>query len=521
MSARTLRKVKYASGTVLAVVALAVLGSMFTVGDEKTGSDPAKLAAARQETKIGHQEAIDYATALSQTFRKAAEKVLPSVVTIQRTIPASPAKKNATPERNFGFDDQNSPFGDRPTDPFLRRFFEDLPNLREIPRGPQRSAGSGVIIDSNGTILTNNHVVSGGGKVVVRLHDGREFEAAEVRTDPKTDLAVIRLKGARSLPAAALGDSDQLQIGDWVIAAGQPFGLADTVTAGIISAKGRGLGITAREEFLQTDAAINPGNSGGPLVNLHGEVIGINTAISTTNGGYQGVGFAIPINLAKWVSQQLTEHGSVKRAYLGIGIQQVTSELSSQLGMQSTAGALVTEVRPNSPASEAKIQPGDVVVEYGGNTISEPRDLQGLVEQSTIGSKQALVVLRDGKRVSLELTVREQPQDYGVALGETMSETPETSSFDELGLEVAPLTEDVASQLGLQGATGVVITAVEAGSPAANAGLTASMVISQVGQKKVASVQEFRAAIKDQSPQKGVLLLVRSSEGSRFVVVKQ
>ena len=521
MSARTLRRVKYASGTALAVVALAVVGSMFTIGQEKIGSDSANPAAARQETKIGQQEAIDYATALSQTFRSAAEKVLPSVVTIQHTIPATPAKKDAVPERNFGFNDENSPFGDLPMDPFLRRFFEDLPNLREIPRGPQRSAGSGVIIDSNGTILTNNHVVSGGGKIVVRLHDGRQFEASEVRTDPKTDLAVIRLKDARSLPAATLGDSDQLQIGDWVIAAGQPFGLADTVTAGIISAKGRGLGITAREEFLQTDAAINPGNSGGPLVNLHGEVVGINTAISTTNGGYQGVGFAIPINLAKWVSQQLTEHGSVRRAYLGIGIQQITPELASQLGMPSTEGALVTEVRPNSPAKEAKIQPGDVVVEYAGGTISDPRDLQRLVEQSTIGSKQSLVVLRDGKRVPLQLTVREQPKNYGLALSESTSEAPETSSFDELGLEVAPLTEDVASQLGLEGATGVVITAVESGSPAANAGLTTSMVISQVGQKKVTSVQEFRAAMKEQSPQKGLLLLVRSPEGSRFVVVKQ
>ena len=237
--------------------------------------------------------------------------------------------------------------------------------MPDIPHGVSGS-GSGVIVDPSGIILTNNHVVAGGGEVTVRLGDGREFKAVGIKTDPKSDLAIVRIEAGSPLPAARLGRSSEVEVGDWVLALGQPFGLEGTVTAGIVSAKGRGLGITDREDFIQTDAAINPGNSGGPLVNLDGEVIGINTAISTNSGGYQGVGFAIPIDLAKWVGGQLEQSGTVHRAYLGVVIQPVTQEIAEQLKVKVHNGVLVREVRDNTPAAKAGVQPGDVILRFAG-----------------------------------------------------------------------------------------------------------------------------------------------------------
>lgn len=488
---------------------------------------PVATSAAAAAPLPANDPAFDYATGLSKVFRHAADRVMPSVVTIQRT---AIVKSQSSAEPRGNGDDrggQLQPFGELFNDPLFKRFFgDDLPSfpgtpLPDVPSGPQLSMGSGVIIDSSGVILTNNHVVEGGGKVMVRLHDGREFEAAEVKTDPKTDLAVVRIKDAGTLPAAQLGDSGQLQVGDWVIAVGDPFGLAETVTAGIISAKGRGIGITAREEFLQTDAAINPGNSGGPLVNLRGEVVGINTAITSRSGGFQGIGFAIPVNLAKWVSGQLIERGTVTRAYLGVGIQQVTPELASQLGLKETGGTVVTEVRANSPAGEAGVKTGDVVVEFGGHAIHNAREIQAFVEKSPVGSKQPLTVIRDGKRMTLNVTVREQPKDYGLARNDVSAGSAyQGETYEQLGIEISNITPEVADQLGLQGAQGVVITSVRSGSLAQLAGLSTSMVIERVGQKPVKTVDDFRAAMKDQSLAKGVLLLVRSREGSRFVVIK-
>lgn len=465
--------------------------------------------------------ALSHAQGLSEAFRYAAEQVLPAVVSIRnevrprvvRTDPRSP--RGARPRLPKEFEE---------LDPFFRRFFEEFqfPDGFELREMPRMSSGSGVIIDPAGLILTNNHVVAGGGKITVRLHDGREFEATEVKTDPNTDLAVVRIKADGALPSARLGDSDQLRIGDWVLAVGQPFGLENTVTAGIVSATGRAVGITRYDEFIQTDAAINPGNSGGPLVNLMGEVVGINTAISTSSGGFQGVGFAIPVNVAKWVSSQLIKEGKVHRAYLGIGIQPLDQALASQLGLPSQHGALVTEVQPDSPAAKAGIQPRDVIVEFAGTKITSPRNLAALASRSPIGSTQPIVVIRDGKRLELKVTLREAPPNYGerplrpVQPGEEEG----TTQFNKLGLQVGPLTPDVANQLGLAGTSGVVITAVEEGSPADRAGLAPSMVITQVGRKPVRSVAEFEAEINQASLEKGVLLLVRSAEGSRFVVLK-
>lgn len=461
------------------------------------------------------QQSLNQANSLSSAFRAAANHVTPAVVTI-RTMPADLKQVSGpdTSQFNNGLPDELKDH------PFFKRFFDGSPQGRQgRPDEPRQGGGqgSGVIIDSSGIILTNNHVVKGGGKVVVVLQDGREFEATEVKTDPSTDIAVVRIDAGESLTTAVIGNSDQMDVGDWVIAVGAPFGLKETVTAGIISAKSRGIGITAREEFLQTDAAINPGNSGGPLVNLNGEVVGINTAISSTSGGYQGIGFAVPINMAQWVSNQLVNTGSVKRAFLGVGIQQVTSDLSQQFGLGTVSGAAVTGIRPDSPAAKAGVKAGDVIVEFDGRTIDSPRTLQGTVERAVVGKDHKLIVMRNGKPV--ELTVRVSELQDNLTVSDRGSTA--TTQLNDVGLEVADLNDDVAAKLDMSGVSGVVITHVKRGSAAERAGLVTEMVITRVGDTDITSPAEFSEVMKDQLNEDGVLLLVRTRNASRFVVLKK
>jgi len=505
-------------------VLLAVVALLGLVGWAVAASIPANA-----NTKADSNHGENYATTLSKAFREAADKVLPSVVTIRNTPGVTEQSKGRDPRPNgelertpFG-QFPGTPFGDLFENPEFRRFFKELPSMPrfQMPRHGVQGMGSGVIIDKSGIVLTNNHVVDGGGKITVRLHDGREFEAVEVKQDPKTDLAVVRIEGAGSLTPAHFGDSDTAKVGDWVLALGQPFGLEGTVTAGIVSAKGRGIGISPRENFIQTDAAINPGNSGGPLVNLAGEVIGINTAISSRTGGYQGVGFAVPINLAKWVSRQLVDSGTVHRAYLGVVIQPVTQPLAEQFGVKVHGGVLATEVMPGSPAANAGLKPGDVIVEFDGKAVAQPNELQGLVEETKIDSRQPMVVVRDGKRVTLEVTVHEQPADYGLARnGSQGFGNAESSRFDKLGIEVETLNADIAEQLGIHGSEGVVVTHVRSGSPADLAGLTTGMVITEANRKPLKTVDDLRKALDEQPLEKGTLLLVRTAQDARFVVVK-
>ncbi|MEK6263127.1 MAG: trypsin-like peptidase domain-containing protein, partial [Planctomycetota bacterium] len=302
---------------------------------------------------------------LSVAFRTVAAEAVPSIVSIETTTKARQVQGRG----------QQIQEGDIP--PSFRQFFQNDPQLEELfknrGRGraipQQRGMGSGFIIDASGVILTNNHVVKGADEVKVRLHDGREFIARDVKTDPRTDVAIVRIE-ASGLKAIKLGDSHAMQVGDWVLAIGSPFGLDTSVTAGIISAKGRNNKITDRADFLQTDAAINPGNSGGPLVNLHGEVIGINTAIATESGGYDGIGFAIPTHIAGWVSQQLMASGEVKRGYIGTQIQAVDANIAKQFNVKVRDGALVRSVMPKSPAEKAGLEPGDVILKLNGQAIS-------------------------------------------------------------------------------------------------------------------------------------------------------
>jgi serine protease Do len=491
---------------------------------------PAEKASSSANASQEPIPAAAYARELSSVFHNAAEKVSPSVVMITNAPavverPHSRGDKSMPPDdkaREFSFGFKGTPFGELFNNPQFRQFFNETPEMPNMPgRRGIMGAGSGVIVDPSGVILTNNHVVEGGGKIMVRLQDGREFRAVDIKTDPSTDIAVLRIEGAGTLQAAKLGDSDATKVGDWVLALGQPFGLQGTVTAGIISAKGRGLGTSNREDFIQTDAAINPGNSGGPLVDLSGEVIGINTAITTSSGAYQGVGFAIPIDLAKWVGKQLVESGSVRRAYLGVVIQPVTQPLASQFHVKVHQGVVVTEVRPDSPADKAGLKTGDIVLQFAGKSVSGPRELQSLVEQTKIGNTAPLVILRDGKQMTLNATTAELPSETNVAESPAIEGNKgETTQFDKLGIQAETLTPKIAEQLGVSAEHGAVITDVRSGTPADMAGLSTGMIITEANRRPVNSVDDLRKALGEKPLEKGVLLLLRTPEGSRYVAIE-
>jgi serine protease Do len=502
------------------VLSAAVVGTAVTLGatlwqPEVTGQDRSN----EPQTTVTEREAAPakkQANAISLAFRRAAELATPSVVRIDAH---TKAKQVQTTRGNSRLRGEN---------PFQGTPFEDMFPGFEFPdnsqgRVPQRNGvGSGVIIDAKGIVLTNNHVVEGADTVTVKLSDGREFQATDIKTDPASDLAVLRLKNAKNLPAAKLGDSDQMEIGDWVMAIGNPFELETTVSAGIISGKGRSLGRIQRAEFLQTDAAINPGNSGGPLVNLEGEVVGINTAIASNNGGYQGIGFAIPVNQAKWVTRQLVERGSVERGYLGVGISPVTAELAEHLNARSGEGVVVNEVMPNSPAAVAGLQEGDVVVGFNGNAVKGPRELQELVERTKVGERRTVTVLRDGKEQKLNLVIKALPQTDALAQSNENDAEEEPAAEDtfrdkRLGIDVADLSAAEASQFA--GQKGVLIRRVEPESAAAREGLRAGMLIRKVGRTSVTNVEEYAQAVKEQLDENGVLLSVRTGAGNRLVVV--
>jgi len=468
-------------------------------------------------------EGADAAKSLSAAFRRVARDAVPAIVSIE-TISRTVAQRSGDVEEML----EGTPFGD---------MFRDDPRFRDMfkqrGRTPRRqyrqhAEGSGFIIDAKGIVVTNSHVVSGAETVKVKLKDGREFLGTDIKTDPRTDVAVVRIKSDEPLPTVKLGDSDSAEVGDWVVAIGSPFGLDATVTAGIVSAKGRGPKITEREDFIQTDAAINPGNSGGPLLNLDGEVIGVNTAISTRSGGYDGVGFAVPINMVRWVANQLISDGTVHRAYMGVAIQPMTTKLAPHFGVPHGKGAIVNEVFPGSPAEASGLKQGDVVLKAGGFEISGDRGLQSVIERLKPGQNYPMIVLRDGKELTLTVQVKEMPKDYAtsVARRAKAQETeepapaaePKSTKVDALGVDVADVTPAMARELGMEGAvSGVVITSVKEDGPAQNAALREGMVISKVGQKSVKSVAELQAALKDVPAGKGISLLVRTQRGSQFV----
>lgn len=448
------------------------------------------------------------ARALSHTFAQVAAQLSPSVVRI------SISKKSAQPARRSPFG--GNPFEGSPFERFFQPFDEDEEGGDEGPAMPgprQQGMGSGVVIDARGFILTNNHVVEGADEVKVAFVDGKTIAGKIVGTDPKSDLAVVKVEHA-NLKAAKLGDSDQVAIGDWVIAIGNPFGLDHTVTVGVLSAKNRsGFQSGKYEDFLQTDASINPGNSGGPLVNLDGEVIGINTMIA---GMGTGIGFAVPSAMAKPISSQLIATGKVRRAYLGILMQDVTEELQKSLGKNAPErGALVGQVESGSPADRAGIRSGDIIVQVDGQPVDGSQSMQRNVLGKTIGQKTDLTIWRDGKTLHINATTGELPGDDARRPGAPNS----ASTPEKIGIKLKTFTPDIAERAGLpKGTKGAIVAQIQPGGPAQDAGIETGDVITEIDRKPIGSAEEAMKALAI-ARDGGHLLRILRRDGALFLVV--
>jgi serine protease Do len=445
------------------------------------------------------------------SYRDLVKRALPAVVSIESRAAAMPGKqpRRAVPD-------------DVPEE--FRRFF-DFGGGDDDP-APRGGFGSGVLVDGKGVILTNFHVVDGVTQVMVQLTDGRKFTSKDVKTDPKTDLAIVRIE-ATDLPFLELGDSDAMEIGDRVLAIGAPFGLAGTVTHGIVSAKGRSLHLNMYEDFLQTDAAINPGNSGGPLISLDGKVIGINAAIKSRSGGFQGVGLAVASNLAKNIMPQLLKDGVVRRGYLGVQIKDsLEPDVAAQLGLkQGEHGVLVTRVFEDTPGSKAGLQSGDVITTLDGKPVRNGHELQTIISRQPVGKVIEVQALRDGQPKNFSVTIEEQPKQYGttrVRVPRRIQREPDGVSIDKIGVEAVDLTEELADNLGYkEKQRGAVISRIEPDGPAADSRLQRGMLITKVDKKPVASAKELQEAIASASLEKGVLLQVETpTGGSDYVWLK-
>jgi serine protease Do len=449
------------------------------------------IGRASAEPAVVHSQTGSEQPAISSPFTALAEKCTPSVVNVK-----------VTKVEKAGFGEMQTPWG-----PF-GDFFNN-------PRYPQdrtvQGAGSGVIISKDGYILTNNHVVEGAKELTVTLADKGEFKAQIVGEDPKTDIAIVKIDAGENLPSADIGDSDQIKVGDWVLAIGNPFGLGDTVTSGIVSAKGRVIGAGPYDDFIQTDASINPGNSGGPLFNMKGEVIGINTAIISDG---QGIGFAIPVNTAKPLIPQLEANGEVTRGYLGANIQSITPDLSKALKMEQSKGALVAEVVPGGPADKAGIKAGDVIVSFDGKPVHDSHDLPAMVAATAIGSEVPITLIRNGKEIRIAAVIAKL-ESGGARLAE--SKLPPQGKW---GLQLQDLNAETARQLGLKADHGVVVAGVQPASPAYRALIKPGDVILEVNRQAVKSVNDLKEKIARAENGDALLLLVKNAQGSRYVVLK-
>jgi serine protease Do len=431
-----------------------------------------------------------------------AKKVAPSVVNVYSTRKIH--ERESSPLFN---------------DPFFRRFFHE----DQTPAKPQveEGLGSGVIVSDDGFIITNNHVVENSSDIRVAFAGGEEHPAKVVGTDPATDIAVLKIE-ARNLPAIVLGDSDKLQVGDSVLAVGNPFGVGQTVTKGIVSAVGRsGFGIVNYEDFIQTDASINPGNSGGALTDILGRLVGINTAIISRSGGYQGIGFAVPINMARYVMDQIIEHGKVIRGYLGIHIQSLTPDLAKAFDVRAKGGALVADVSPKSPAAKAGVKEGDVITEFNGNPVTDSRHLQLMVSETAPGTKAQLEVLRKGQREDLTVTLGELPtEELAQAQGKSAPEAHSSRASFLPGVAVSTLDSQARHEFDVPSSVnGIVVTEVDPGSTAERAGLHSGDVIQEVDHQAVHSLRDATNA--RQAAQSGtVLLKVWSNGSSHFVALE-
>jgi serine protease Do len=433
---------------------------------------------------------------MSKAFESVAKQVEPAVVNIStEQIIHQAATQIPDPFRDFFGSD--SPFGS---------LFNQAPHDLK-----QHSLGSGFIIDPRGYILTNNHVVKDASKIKVKLQDGRSLDATVVGTDPQTDLAVLRIK-ASNLPMLRLADSGQARVGEWVLAFGSPFGLEETMTAGIISAKGRVIGAGPYDDFLQTDAAINPGNSGGPLVDLTGEVVGINTMILSESGGFQGIGLAIPAGLANNVYRQLVSNGKVTRGWLGVYIQEMTPELAKSFNLEAPKGVLVAQVTSNGPAAKAGLQSGDIILSYNGKEIQNPRDFSLAVAETKVGVPAELKVLRDGNERTFHVSIGERPDDVAQDNGEAQEE-----QHGRLGITVENITPEVAREMNLSTARGALVTEVRPGSPADEGGVRQGDVIVNINHAPVRSASDLQSAVRGLKQGQTVLLQIDRQGQSMYL----
>ena len=415
-----------------------------------------------------------------------------------------------------------SPHGSPLDDPFFRKFFGDEFFKRDAPqREPrERGQGSGVIVEANGLIITNNHVVSKADEIRVFLSDKREFKGKLIGTDTKTDIAIVKIE-ATGLPTVPWADSDQLEVGEYVLAVGSPFGLTQTVTMGIVSAVGRAsMGIAEYEDFIQTDAAINPGNSGGALVNVRGELVGINTAIFSQSGGNMGIGFAVPSNLSRAVMDQLVRTGKVVRGWLGVAIQDLSSELAAQFGISDTKGVLVSDVMEDSPAKKAGFERADVIVEYDGKPMDSPTHLRNAVAQTPIGKRVSIKLIRDKKPKTIEVTIVEQPKSLGQpGVEESRESAAATGILSDI--DVRELNEELASRYGLKAADrGVVVIRVKSGSTAEEMGVREGDLILEVNRKAVTSLKSYEQAASGLARDQAVLLLLKRKGQAIYLTLR-
>jgi serine protease Do len=490
------------------MVGMAVLGTVFFVGSQSFVPFPATGSTASTTTV-----AAPAGTLPANGFTEVAKAVTPAVVNITTVIGDKISGRSGQNDLR----DRMEEFFGGPNGPLGPKFRGPQGPQGEPPRGFHGGGqGSGVIVSPDGYVLTNNHVIDSAREVTVTLPDKREFPGKIVGTDPKTDLAVVKID-AKNLPTIPWGDASKLQVGEYVLAVGNPFGLNSTVTLGIVSALGRGrMGITQYEDFIQTDAAINPGNSGGALVNTRGELVGINTAVFSQSGGYQGVGFAVPTSMGQPIYESLLTHGKVVRGYLGIGIQDLNQDLAKSFGVPNGKGALVSDVKEDSPADHAGLQQGDVITSYQAAPVEDAVALQRLVTKTTVGAKVPMKVLRDGHEKEITVTIGEQPGDPKIAKADG-----EVKEYAFAGVAVQDLDRDTAKELGIKGkAQGVVVTSVEPDSAADKAGLVPGDVIREINRQPVKSAKEFEKVSSAVKKGENVLILINRRGASLFLSAK-
>jgi serine protease Do len=490
--------------TVGVVIGIVVASDMGWLPTGTAGPEPIPDPIARP---VATAPQLPMAGGNGKNFVEIAKSVKPGVVNIA-----------ATRSGKSGEGSPSSPLDD----PFFRKFFGDEFFKRDAPqREPkERGQGSGVIVEANGLIITNNHVVNKADEIRVFLSDKREFKGKLIGTDTKTDIAVVKIE-ATGLPTIPWADSDQLEVGEFVLAVGSPFGLTQTVTMGIVSAVGRAsMGIAEYEDFIQTDAAINPGNSGGALVNVRGELVGINTAIFSQSGGNMGIGFAVPSNLSRAIMDQLVRTGKVVRGWLGVAIQDLTPELATQFGIADTKGVLVSDVMDESPAKKAGFERADVIVEYDGKPMDSPTHLRNAVAQTPIGKKVSVKLIRDKKPKTLEVAIAEQPKSIGQPSQEESRESAVPTGVLS-DLDVRELNEELATRYGLKATErGVVVVRIKPGSTAEEMGMREGDIILEVNRKAVNSLKSYERAASGLAKDQAVLLLLKRKGQAIYLTLR-